>query len=177
MVFERLFGRARQPEPERTVTTLQVGDAVTLSEDDFTVEQCHELHGDGGDVWWKYLLQNPQRRVWLDVDEDQGLTITAYEPLHTHVAVPVPATITLDGKTYKVDEHGFANDIVTKRSGQSGERVEYWYLSADGGEQVVVWRLGDNPETGDQALQTGTVEVGIGREIQPFQLTIYQGEG
>jgi hypothetical protein len=176
VIFDRLFGHAQHPASERTVQTLRVGDAVSYLGEDFTVEQRHELHGDGGDVWWTYLLQSPERRLWLDVDEDQGLTLTVYEPSSQHVTLPIVDTITANGKAFHQDEHGFANDVVTKRSGESGERLEYWYLASDDGEQMVVRRLGDNEITDDRARQTGTMEVGIGKEIKTYEVKIYQGQ-
>ena len=176
MIFDRLFGHEHHAEKQRTLTTLQVGDAVSYLGEDFTVEQRHELHGDGGDVWWSYLIQSPERRLWLDVDEDEGLTITIYTPSHDHVPVPVADTVTVEGTAYHLDEHGFANDVLTKRSGESGERLEYWYLSSDGGDQLVVKRLGDNELVADPAQQTGTVEVGIGKEIKQYEVKIYQAE-
>ena len=176
MIFDRLFGHGQRPMAERSVQTLRVGDAVSYLGEDFTVEQRHELHGDGGDVWWTYLIQSPERRLWLDVDEDQGLTLTVYEPSSVHVAIPVAETVTAGGTTFHSDEHGFANDVITRRTGESGERVEYWYLAADDGRQMVVRRLGDNELTDDPALRTGTVEVGIGKEIKQYELKIYQGE-
>ena len=177
MIFDRLFGHKGQETTHRNPTSLQVGDAVSYLSEDFTVEQRHELHGDGGDIWWSFLIQSPERRLWLDVDEDQGLTLTIYEPSSVHVALPIGETLAAAGKTYHVDEHGFANDIVTRRSGESGERVEYWYLASDEGDQMVVRRLGDNELTDDPALRTGTIEVGIGKEIKTYELTIFQGEG
>ncbi len=174
MVFDRLFSKAHQQREEQNPTNLRVGDAVSIGGDDLTVEQCHELHGDGGDIWWKYLLQSPERRIWLDVDEDQGLTLTTYEPVRVHVSMPVPPALSLAGKTFSIDEHGFANDVVTKRSGTGAERVEYWYLSSEDGSQLAIWRLGDNPDDLDATQQTGTVEVGLGQEIKSYQLTIYQ---
>lgn len=177
MIFDRLFGHKGQEIAQRNPTTLQVADAVSYLGEDFTVEQRHELHGDGGDIWWTFLIQSPERRLWLDVDEDQGLTLTIYEPSSVHVAWPIADTLAVQGKTYHVDEHGFANDVVTRRSGESGERVEYWYLASDEGDQMVVRRLGDNELTDDPAQRTGTMEVGIGKEIKTYELTIFQGEG
>ncbi|MCL4541989.1 MAG: DUF4178 domain-containing protein [Chloroflexi bacterium] len=174
MVFDRLFSKAHQQREERNPTDLRVGDAVSVAGDDFTVEQRHELRGDGGDVWWKYLLQSTERRLWLDVDEDQGLTLTTYELIRLHVPIPVPSVLSVAGKAFTVEEHGFANDVMTKRSGTSAERVEYWYLSSEDGGQLAIWRLGDNPDNLDATQQTGTVEVGLGQEIKSYQLTIYQ---
>lgn len=176
MIFDRLFGHTQHSVAQRTPQTLRVGDAVSYLGEDFTVEQRHELHGDGGDVWWLFLIQSPERRLWLDVDEDQGLTLTVFAPSSLHLAMPIVDTITAAGKTFHVDEHGFANDVVTRRAGESGERVEYWYLATDDGDQMVVRRLGDNEITDTPALQTGTVEVGLGKEIKPYELKIYQGE-
>jgi hypothetical protein len=175
VIFDRLFGHAQHPA-ERSVQTLHVGDAVSYLGEDFTVEQRHELHGDGGDVWWTYLLQSPERRLWLDVDEDQGLTLTVYEPSSVHVPLPIVDTVTVNGKAFHQDEHGFANDTVTRRSGESGERLEYWYLASDDDEQMVVRRLGDNEVTDDPSRQTGTIEVGLGKEIKTYEVKIYQGE-
>ncbi len=176
MIFDRLFGHQHQQIQQHTAQSLQVGDAVSYLGEDFTVEQRHELHGDGGDLWWTYLIQSPERRLWLDVDEDQGLTLTIYEPSTVHVPIPVADTVVVNDKTFHSGEHGFANDVVTRRSGQSGERVEYWYLTGDAGEQLVVRRLGDNEITDDPALRTGTVEVGIGKEIKQYEIKIFQGE-
>jgi hypothetical protein len=144
--------------------------------EDFTVEQRHELHGDGGDVWWEYVIQSPEQRLWLDVDEDQGLTATVYQPSTIHVPFPIGDTVAVQGKTYNSDEHGFANDVITRRAGQATERVEYWYLSTNDGDQMVIRRLGDNEITNDPASRTGTMEVAIGKEIKTFEVKIYQSE-
>ena len=177
MIFDRLFGHSQHPAAQRTPQTLRVGDAVSYLGEDFTVEQRHELRGDGGDVWWTFLIQSPERRLWMDVDEDQGLTLTIYEPSSVHVTLPITDTLSVKDKTFHIDEHGFANDAVSRRAGESSERVEYWYLASDDDDQMVVRRLGDNEITDNPALQTGTVEVGIGKEIKSYELKIFQGEG
>ncbi len=171
-----LFGHHQKPIAHRTPQTLQVGDALSYLTEDFTVEQRQELHGDGGDIWWTYVIQGADQRLWLDVDEDEGLTLTIYTPTSISVPMPIASQVTLNGVQYRVNEHGFANAIITKHSGQIGERIEYWYLNSSAGDEAVVRRLGDNEVTSDPTQQTGTIEVGIGKEIKQYEINIYQAE-
>lgn len=173
-MLDRLFGHHEQVA-DRTPQTLQVGDAVSYDGENLLVEQRITYHGDGGDIWWNFVLVGPERKLLLDVDEDDGLELTMYEEAPFHPPLPVRGPVTYRGTVFEQDEHGFADASVVRRNSATTERVEYWYLEAADGQQMLIRRLGDNEEQLDPALMTGTVIVHVGVTIKPHQIALFPG--
>jgi len=173
-MLDRLFGH-HQPLSDRTPQTLQVGDAVSYDGENFLVEQRITYHGDGGDLWWNFVLVGSQRQLLFDVDEDDGLDLTMYEEAQFHPSLPLRGPVSYQGATYEQEEHGFADASVNRRNSATAERVEYWYLEAADDHQMMIRRLGDNEEQLDPALATGTVIVHVGVTIKQHQISLFPG--
>ncbi|MCL4369394.1 MAG: DUF4178 domain-containing protein [Chloroflexi bacterium] len=178
MSWRKFFGMEKEPEKieERTPQTLQVGDVVSYHDEDYFVEQRIEYHGDGGDVWWDFLLVNPQDKYWLGVVEDEGLALTLYHDVPFHPHMPPSDPLSYQEEEYHRTEYGFANAILKKKSKLSTtERVEYWDYESESGKQLSIERWGDNEVREDQSQMTGTIHCSIGETIKPYQITIYPG--
>ncbi|MHB0870658.1 MAG: DUF4178 domain-containing protein [Chloroflexota bacterium] len=178
MSWRKWFGMEKEPEriEERTPQTLQVGDVVSYREEDYIVEQRIEYRGDGGDIWWDFLLVNPRDKHWLGVVEDEGLELTLYQDIPFHPDLPPANTVTWKGEQFHRAEYGFANAIVRKKSKlTTTERVEYWDYESESGQRLCIERWGDNVVKEDQSQMTGTIRCYTGEIIKPYQITIYPG--
>lgn len=178
MSWRKWFGLEPEPKKieERTPQTLQVGDVVSYGDENYVVEQRIEYHGDGGDIWWDFLLVNPKDKCWLGVVEDEGLELTLYHNIPFYPDMPPARKLECQGETYHRTEYGFANTIVKKRSKLTTTgRVEYWDYESENGKQLCIERWGDNEIKADQSQMTGTIQCSIGSVIKPYQIQIYPG--
>ncbi len=179
MSWRKFFGMEKEPQKveERTPQTLQVGDVVSYhGEQDYVVEQRIEYHGDGGDVWWDFLLISPEDKAWLGVVEDDGLALTLYRDVPFHPHMPPSDPLAYQDEQYYRKEYGFANAIIKRKSKLSTtQRVEYWDYESESGKQLSIERWGDNEVREDQSQMTGTIHCSIGQIIKPYQVTIYPG--
>jgi Domain of unknown function (DUF4178) len=175
--LKRLVGEDEPEKPkERTPQTMQVGDGVSYQSEDYIVEQSVEYHGDGGDVWWDFLLASPSDKYWLGVVEDEGLELTLYHAIPFHPDMPPSNPITWKDQSYRRKEYGFAGVIVKKKSKVATTgRVEYWDYENEDGKQLSIERWGDNEVREDQSAMTGTVACSLGEIIKPYQIKIYPG--
>lgn len=167
------------PEPkrvaERAPETIQVGDAIEIEGDNYTVQQRIEYRGDGGAVWWDYVVQTADGRRTLGVVDDDGLELTVWDEVRYFPTMPPAATLEVEGETYHRAEYGFANATTHRRSGIVPGRVEYWDYESTSGQKLNIERWGENDYRADQSQMTGTIQVSRGRSIKPYQLKIYPG--
>jgi len=178
MSWRKWFGLEKEPErvEERTPQTLQVGDVVSYSDEDYIVEQRIEYHGDGGDIWWDFLLVNPRDKYWLGVVEDEGLQLTLYHDIPFYPDMPPPTSLNYEGESFKRIEYGFANAMIQKKSKLTHTgRVEYWDYESESGKQLSLERWGINEVKADQSRMTGTIHTSLGEIIKPYQIRIYPG--
>lgn len=177
-LFDRLthlFQGSQAPLPERTPQGLQIGDMVEIDgEKEYSVEERIEYRGEGGGLWWAFLLSNPEDRAWLSVVDDMGTQLALYREVPYHPTFPLPDTITVEGKQYTVTEHGFARGRIQRRSGHLSEeeRLEYWSLEGPEGQSLAIerWGLGDERSV---AAGVGSVSVTRGTPLQAYQVKIY----
>lgn len=178
MSWKKWFGLEEQPKKveERTPQTLQVGDVVSYKDGDYTVEQRIEYHGDGGDVWWDFLVVNPMDKYWLGVVEDEGLELTLYHDVPFHPDMPPATKLEYEGEEFTRSEYGFADAVINKKSKQTvAGRVEYWDYESETGKRLSIERWGRNEVRDDQSQMTGTVQASVGEVIKPYQIEIYPG--
>src|SRR5512133_3283034 len=116
--WKKWFGIEDEPKKveERTPQTLQVGDVVSYKDEDYIVEQRIEYHGDGGDVWWDFLVVNPKDKYWLGVVDDEGLELTLYHEIPFHPEMPPPTRLEWDGEQFARSEYGFADAVINRKS-------------------------------------------------------------
>jgi hypothetical protein len=179
MSWRQWFGLDKQPAKleERTPQTLQIGDVVSYKDEDYFVEQRIEYHGDGGDVWWDFLLVNPKDTYWLGVVEDEGLVLTLYHDIPFHPDMPPATRLDYEGDQYSRKEYGFADAVMKKKSKLTvSGRVEYWDYESENGTQLSIERWGLNEVRTDQSEMTGTVHCSMGNVIKPYQITLLPGK-
>lgn len=175
-LLDRLFGKPEEkPIRERTLQTLQVGDVVSYDDEDYTTEQRIEYRGDGGAIWWDYLIVNPLQKHWLGVTEDEGLEVMEWDDIPFHPAMPPLPRLTYQGEQFARAEYGFADARVNRKSGQATfERVEYWDYESESGKRLGIERWGLNEVREDQTQMTGTIRASLGAPIKPYRVKIYQ---
>lgn len=178
MSWRKWLGLEEEPKKieERTPQTLQVGDVVSYQDENYIVEQRVEYHGDGGDVWWDFLVVNPKEKFWLGVVEDEGLELTLYHNVGYRPPMPPPTELEYEGEKFHRSEYGFADAIIKKKSRLTNTgRVEYWDYDAESGKSMSVERWGINEVKEDQSRMTGTITCSIGTPIKPYMVTIFPG--
>ncbi len=178
MSWRKWFGLDKESEKprERTPQTIQVGDVVSFGDEDYVVEQRIEYHGDGGDIWWDFLLVSPTDKCWLGVVEDEGLELTVYHNIPFLPTMPPPTSIEYKGEEFHRSEYGFADAIITKKSKVTTTgRVEYWDYVSESEKALCIERWGINEVRADQSQMTGSIQSSLGSMIQPYQITIYPG--
>ncbi|MCL4369445.1 MAG: DUF4178 domain-containing protein [Chloroflexi bacterium] len=179
MSWRKWLGLENEPQKieERTPQTLQVGDVVSYRDEDYQVYERIEYHGDGGDVWWDFLLVNPKDRYWLGVVEDDGLQLTLYHDIPFYPVMPPSNPITWKDEQYHRKEYGFADAIIKKKSKlTTSGRVEYWDYESENSKQLSIERWGLNEVKEDQSEMTGTVHCSLGELIKEYQITIFPGQ-
>lgn len=176
--LDKLFGKREESLiRERTLQTLEVNDVVSFDDNDYTVEQCIEYHGDGGAIWWDHLIVNPRDRFWLGVTEDEGLAVVLWHEVPFHPDMPPPAKLARDGEQFSRTEYGFADARITRKNGPpTMERVEYWDYESETGRRLGIERWGQNEVREDQSKMTGTIRVAQGDSLKPYRIKIYQSD-
>jgi hypothetical protein len=175
--LDRLFGKP-EPKPirERTLETLQVDDVVDFEDQHYTVEQRIEYHGDGGAIWWDYLIANPMEKYFLGVTADDGLEVWLWREIAFRPEMPPPTRLTFEGEEFVRAEYGFADAHIDRRGRDTIERVEYWDYESASGKRLGLERWGLNEVRDDQSQMTGTIRSALGEQIKPYRVKIYQAE-
>ena len=146
------------------VRRLAPGDVVNYELVDWIVERTMSFDQDGS-VWVEHMLTDTDsgRKLWLSVEDDDGLEVSVYERVRAADLTPESRTIVHDGITYERDERGTARYSTRDESGavDSGT-VEYADYSA-GPRQLALERYGS----------TSTWEVSVGKVISEHELDVY----
>lgn len=179
MSWRKWFGMEKETEKlrDRTPRTMQVGDAVSWGEENFVVEQRVEYRGDGGDLWWDYLLMSPKEKYWLGVVEDEGLELTMYRQIPFYPEMPPDDVLIYQEERFHRTEYGFADAAIKKREGLThAGRVEYWDYESESAKQLCIERWGVNEIKTVQSEMTGTIRSYVGDIIKEYQITIFPAE-
>ena len=170
--LKNLFGGRRERQlptgtPEAPlsgdVRALAVGDVVNHDGTDFTVQGTLRFE-EGGFRWSEHLLVDPERRMWLSVEDDEGeLEVVQWERSRGGGLAPGPPTIEHAGVSYELDERGTANFTSEGTTGApGGGRAEY----AD-------YTSGDRRLSFERYSADGEWEVSVGQKISEHVLDIY----
>ncbi len=145
------------------VRALTVGDVVNHEGLDFVVQGTLRFE-EGGFRWAEHLLVDPERRLWLSVEDDEReLDVVQWERNKGAGLEPGPKEISHGGVTYQLDERGTANFTSEGTTGApGGGRAEY--VDYEAGDQ----RLGFERYSAE-----GQWEVSVGRKISENVLDIY----
>jgi hypothetical protein len=140
------------------------GDVVNYELVDWIVERTTTCTEDGSS-WSEHLLVDSDsgRKLWLSVEDDDGLEVAIYERAAGVEHDPGDRTIVHDGVTYTRQERGRAHYSTRDESGpvDSGE-LEYADYAA-GGQVLSLERYS----------AAGSVEVSVGKVISEHELDIY----
>jgi hypothetical protein len=146
------------------VRRLAPGDVVNYELVDWIVERTMSFD-EGGAVWAEHMLSDTEsgRKLWLSVEDDDGLQVSIYERVRNADLTPDSRTLVYDGVTYEREERGTATFATRDESGpvDSGT-VEYADYSA-GARQLALERYGS----------TSTWEVSVGKVISEHELDVY----
>jgi hypothetical protein len=159
----------RSPEDEQRalhgdVRKLAPGDAVAYEGVDFLVDRT--MHFDeGGFTWKEHMLSDAVsgRKLWLSVEDDDGLEVAVWERLPAAEVEPGPASLTHDGVTYEREERGTAGFRVEQTGGAISESGTMEYAEYAAGERLLAF----------ERYGAGSWEVSTGRSISEHALDVY----
>lgn len=142
------------------VRRLGPGDVVAYDGTDFIVDRTIHLDEDGF-TWQEHLLTDPvaERRLWLGVEDDEGLEVTLWERASGVTLEPGPGTLEHGGLTYRREEQGTARF----RLDPGGESGTMQYADYSAGEHLLAF----------ERYGTGSWEVSTGRAIFEHALDVY----
>lgn len=159
----------RSPEDEQRalhgdVRRLSPGDAVSYEGTDFLVDRTMRFD-QGGYAWKEHLLSDAVsgRRLWLSVEEDDGLEVAVWQRVADPDVEPGPAELTFDGVSYQRQERGSARFRVEQTGGGAGESGTMDYVEYAAGERLLVF----------ERYGTGSWEVSTGHAISEHVLDVY----
>lgn len=92
---------AGRPDPRR----LKVGDVVGFEGRDYVVRGTIRFD-QSGFVWDEHLLDDTRERVWLSVEDDEGLEFCLWDRLTGSPLEPGPTNLSHDGAEYRRHEGG-----------------------------------------------------------------------
>ena len=160
----------RSPEDEQRalhgdVRKLSPGDAVSYEGTDFLVDRTIHLDEEGYG-WKEHMLSDAVsgRKLWLSVEDDDGLEVAVWERVAGAALEPGPAELTHDGVSYRREERGRAQFRVEQTGGQISESGAMEYADYAAGDRLLAFeRFG-----GDAGW-----EVATGAVISEHALDIY----
>lgn len=160
---------ARGPAPRQPgVLGIQVGDVVSYDATDFVVRDryVYESHGF---QWYAYHLVDTisGRKLWIDAENDDGLEVAVNLPLRLDLSLPLPRQIHHAGRSYFLDEHGYARVLIeSSDSPPRYSEVEFWdYCDDSEAHFLSVERWGNE------------LEASTGQPIGDYELDILAAGG
>ncbi len=145
------------------VRRLGPGDVVSYDGTDFVVDRTLRFQEEGFS-WDEHLLEDEVggRRLWLSVEDAEGLQVTAYERLAGAALEPGPAQLQHGGTTFRRDQHGRAAYRTEERAGAGGKGAMEYVEYVAGDRRLAFERYG-----------TGGWEVSAGTVISEHALDLY----
>jgi hypothetical protein len=145
------------------VRRLRPGDVVNYDGTDFVVDRTLRFEEEGFS-WDEHLLEDEVdgRRLWLSVEDAEGLQVTAYERLAGAALEPGPAQLEHDGTTFRRDEQGRAAYRTEERDGPGGKGAMEYAEYVAGERRLAFERYG-----------TGGWEASLGTVISEHALDLY----
>lgn len=162
----------RRPRPPRTdpfasdtdrsdPRRLKIGDIVGFDGRDYVVRGTIRLD-QSGFAWEEHLLDDTTSRVWLSVEDDEGLELCLWNRVSGSPHVPGSAGLTDGGVDYLLTERG---EAVFRAEGTTG-------TASSGDMEYIDYAAGDRRLSFERFGAT-TWEVSRGRVVGERELTIY----
>lgn len=159
----------RSPEDEQRalhgdVRKLAPGDAVSYEGTDFLVDRTMHFDQDGF-AWKEHMLSDAVsgRRLWLSVEDDDGLEVAVWQRVPEPDVEPGPAELSFDGVTYERQERGRARFRVEQTGGGTAESGTMEYVEYAAGERLLTF----------ERYGTGSWEASTGRAVSEHVLDVY----
>jgi len=145
------------------VRRLGPGDVVAYDGTDFVVERTMHFEEEGF-TWDEHLLLDEVsgRKIWLSVEDEDGLEVAVYQRVEGAALEPGPAELTHAGTTFRRDEQGRAAYRTEERSGPGAQGAMEYAEYVAGGRRLAFERYG-----------TGSWEVSTGAPVSEHALDIY----
>lgn len=150
---------------ERALTALRLNDIVVYYDNDFSVEG-RIIYRQGGWEWYSFMLEDNGKKLWLSVEDDEGLELSIWKEIPNFgVSSPPPSTLEYEGERFKLDERGKAMTQSVGRTGRAVEcPVEYFDYQSASGKLLSV-------EDWD-----GDIELSVGIELIESELNVFPGD-
>jgi len=115
--------------------------------------------------WDEHLLEDAVsgRKLWLSVEDDDGLEVAVYERVTGADLSPDAAEVTHAGTTFRRDERGRASYRVERVGDAAGESGTMEYADYAAGDRLLAF----------ERYGTGSWEVSEGRRISEHILDVY----
>lgn len=141
---------------------LKAGDIVEIRGVPYTVRGSIRL-SEGGWTWDAHLLDDAKgTQLWLEVEEDPDLELSVWTPVED-AGQPGAGTITLNGRTYHLEESGTAHFRSEATTGLNGEgTVRYYDYEAPDGAMLGFESYGD-----------AEWEASTGEQLSRYEVQIY----
>jgi hypothetical protein len=144
------------------VRALTVGDVVNHEGSDFIVDGTLRFE-QGGFVWQEHLLVDGARRVWLSVEDDEGLELCEWTRARLPGLEPGPNSLEHDGVRYELEERGSAAYTSEGRTG----------APPSGRAEFADYVAGDRRLSFERYGTGGDWEVSVGRVVPEGALDIF----
>jgi hypothetical protein len=143
-------------------------DVVAYEGTDYVIDRTMRFDEDGF-TWDEHLLDDAVggRKLWLSVEDDEGLEIIAWERLKGAALEPGPGSLEHAGATYELDERGRANFTSEGVTGAPGGGKAEFADYECGDQRLSFERYGDDSGW----------EISAGRVISEHALDIYPSRG
>ena len=156
-------GPPKDPNAERSLQNLFVGDVVMYLDQDFMVE-AHYLYDDGGWTWDDYKLVDGPQVCYMTVEEDDELEVSLNWVVDDlEVSLPLPNVIEYRGDTYRRRETGKAKVYKVGEAEEKPDRCRYFEYQGPDGRT-----LGIEDYDGD-------IEVSVGEMVAPSSISFLPG--
>jgi len=146
------------------VRRLAPGDVVNYEGTDFIVDRTMRFDEEGF-RWDEHLLEDAVsgRKLWLSVEDDDGLEVAVYERVTGADLSPDAAEVAHAGTTFRRDERGRASYRVERVGDAAGESGTMEYADYAAGDRLLAF----------ERYGTGSWEVSEGRKISEHILDVY----
>jgi hypothetical protein len=150
---------------QRPLADLRLNDIVVYYDNDFMVEG-RIAYNQGGWQWFSFMLQDGDKKLWLGVEEDDGLSLSMWKEVSGMMLdSPPPKVIEYDGETFEMEERGQASAQSIGRTGRPVDSpVTFYDYESPSGRYLSVEDWG------------GDIEVSIGSDITEQELTVFPGD-
>lgn len=144
------------------VRALAVGDVVNHAGSDFLVDGTLRFE-QGGFTWQEHLLADGDRRMWLSVEDDEGLEVTEWTRARVPGLEPDRPKLEYEGVSYELDERGTA---VYTSEGRTG-------APPSGKAEFADYVAGDQRLSFERYGTEGDWEVSVGKVVPDGALDIF----